>query len=157
MKVGDVHRRHWFQRSLNRKTVSMIYLLLSYIFYKIYCSLLEFRPTNALLANRILQVVLYIWSETGIHSSHVPLVFLIIYVIILESSSIITVLENDKNFLTTTNEGYDDVTRYDDEVKKTSANISNVFDSERVQLLTDSKYIDINHGIEVWIVRGHCD
>ena len=119
--------------------VSGIYLLLIYIFYKIYCSLLEFRPTNALLANRILQVVLYIWSETGIHSSHVPLVLLIVYVIILESSSIITVLENDKNFLTTTNEGYDDVTRYDDEVKETSANISNVFDSERVQLLTDSE------------------
>ena len=65
------------------------------------------------------------------------------------SSSIITVLDNNENFLTTFDDGYDDVTQYDDEVKETcTTNLSSVSDTERGLLLTDSEYIDINHGTE---------
>ena len=74
-------------------------------------------------------------------------------IIISESSSIITVLDNEENLPTTFDDGYDDVTQYDDEVKEMSANISSVSDTERGLLLTDSEYIDINYLTELYIIR----
>ena len=83
-----------------------------------------------------------------------PLVVIIIYIIISESSSIITVLDNDENLPTTYDDGYDDVTQYDDEVKETcTTNLSSVSDTERGLLLTDSEYIDINYLTELYIIR----
>ena len=83
-----------------------------------------------------------------------PLVVIIIYIIISESSSIITVLDNDENLPTTFDDGYDDVTQYDDEVKEMcTTNLSSVSDTERGLLLTDSEYIDINSLTEFYIIR----
>ena len=66
----------------------------------------------------------------------------------------VTVLDNDENLTTTYDDGYDDVTQYDDEVKEMcTTNLSSVSDTERGLLLTDSEYIDINYLTELFIIR----
>ena len=68
----------------------------------------------------------------------------ILYMIVSESCSLVTVLDSEENLPTTFDDGYDDVIQYDDEVKETcTTNLSSVSDTERGLLLTDSKYIDI--------------
>ena len=79
---------------------------------------------------------------------------LAILYIISESSSIITVLDHVENLPTSFDDGYDDVTQYDDEVKEMcTTNLSSVSDTERGLLLTDSDYIVINYLTELFIIR----
>ena len=82
-----------------------------------------------------------------------------IWIIISESSSIITVLDNEENLPTTFDDGYDDVMQYGDEVKEMcTTNLSSVSDTERGLLLTDSEYIDIeSYGTVLWILRKYGD
>ena len=155
MRVGEVPRKHWFQRNSNQKTVSRICICYKFI----YCIFIQVKVGLCKnMSQNTGSCAPYLSRNQCQTLQLCPLVVIIIYIIISESSSIITVLDNDENLLTTFDDGYDDVTQYDDEVKEMcTTNLSSVSDTERGLLLTDSEYIVINYLTELFIIRQHHD